>query len=70
MTQVGSFKPAYMNKIMQNWHQKGLHTPAEIETGDKPAGKSAPRAAGSTPKASTPAAGGEKERLMRLLNDI
>lgn len=26
----------YMNRILENWHQKGLHTIAEIEAGDKP----------------------------------
>lgn len=26
----------YMNRILENWHQKGLHTIPEIEAGDKP----------------------------------
>lgn len=26
----------YMNRILENWHQKGLHTIAAIEAGDKP----------------------------------
>ena len=25
----------YLNKILLNWHDKGLHTPAEIEAGDR-----------------------------------
>lgn len=25
----------YLNKILQNWHQKGLHTPEEISQGDR-----------------------------------
>lgn len=28
---------AYMNSILKNWHAKGLHTVAAIETGDRPA---------------------------------
>ena len=27
----------YMNKILTSWHQKGLHTLAEVESGDRPA---------------------------------
>lgn len=26
----------YMNRILENWHQKGLHTVPEIEAGDRP----------------------------------
>lgn len=26
----------YMNKILCSWHEKGLHTPAQIEAGDRP----------------------------------
>lgn len=68
---TGAFKPAYMNKIIQNWHTKGLHTPEEIEAGDKPMGKKqqqpAPRTQAPAPNA-TPS--GEKERLLRLLNEM
>ena len=28
---------AYMNSILKNWHAKGLHSVAAIETGDRPA---------------------------------
>ena len=34
VTQTGSLKWAYMNKIVLSWHQKGLHTVEEIEKGD------------------------------------
>ncbi len=68
---TGAFKPAYMNKIMQSWHSKGLHTPAEIEEGDKPMGKKqnqpAPRVQTGSGNA-VPV--GEKERLLRLLNEM
>ncbi|WP_294547007.1 DnaD domain protein [uncultured Pseudoflavonifractor sp.] len=40
----------YMNSILRSWHQKGLHTPAEIETGDtapvRTQGANAPAPAG------------------------
>ena len=34
VTNTGSLKWSYMNKIMQSWHEKGLHTASEIEAGD------------------------------------
>ena len=68
---TGAFKPAYMNKIIQSWHSKNLHTPAEIQEGDKPVGKAQNRPAPriqAAPASSTPV--GEKERLLRLLNEM
>ena len=67
VTQTGSFKIAYMNKIMLNWDKKGLHTPTEIEAGDTPPAKTKQPAAGQ-PVSRTP--GGEKDRLMKLLEEI
>ena len=29
----------YMDKILKSWHEKGLHTLAEIEAGDRPSGR-------------------------------
>lgn len=41
--QKGSMKWGYMNTILRNWHDAGLHTVAEIEAGDKrPARKKEP----------------------------
>ncbi len=31
---TGGLKWAYMNSILKSWHEKGLHTPTEITTGD------------------------------------
>ena len=31
---TGARKWAYLNRILMSWHEKGLHTPEEIETGD------------------------------------
>lgn len=68
VTQIGSMKMAYMNKIILNWHEKGLHTLSEIMAGDekpqsKTSAKPAPAAAGTAPV-------GEKERLMKLFGDL
>ncbi len=40
----------YMNSILKNWHEKGLHTPGEIEAGD--GRRSAPPAPGKKPAVS------------------
>lgn len=34
VTQIGSLKWPYINKILQSWHENGLHTPEEIQAGD------------------------------------
>lgn len=34
VTNTGALKWSYMNKIMQSWHEKGLHSAGEIESGD------------------------------------
>lgn len=34
VTNTGSLKWNYMNKIVTSWHEKGLHTPADIEAKD------------------------------------
>lgn len=67
VTQTGGVKWPYMNKIVQSWHEKGLHTPEEIAAGDKPLGKPQ-KGAGNTVTAQVP--GGEKERLMKIMQDI
>ncbi len=58
---TGGFKLAYMNKIIQNWHSKGLHTPAEIEVGDVLPGRK------TANKPAAPAAGNEKQRAEDIL---
>lgn len=55
-------KWAYMDKILQNWHQKGLHTPEEINQGDRP---SAPRPANTRPPREEDAAS-IRENLARM----
>lgn len=68
VTQTGGLKWAYMNRIMLNWHEKGLHTPEEIESGDIPPSKPAQKKTAT--RVAPPPQGGEKERLMKLLEDI
>ena len=34
VTNTGALKWGYMNKILQTWHEKKLHTPAEIDAND------------------------------------
>lgn len=36
VTRNRKFKPGYMNGILQNWHQHGLHTAQEIREKDRP----------------------------------
>ena len=56
----------YMNSILRSWHQKGLHTPAEIETGD-----AAPmRPQGPAPNAPTPAGPGADRDAGHMTGDI
>lgn len=67
VTQTNGVKWPYMNRIVQNWHEKGLHTPEEIEAGDKPLGK---LAAKSAPQTTAAPSGDEKERAMKILEMI
>lgn len=56
----------YMNSILRSWHQKGLHTPAEIETGD-----AAPmRPQGPVPNAPAPAGPGADRDAGHMTGDI
>lgn len=52
-------KWAYLNRILMSWHEKGLHTPEEIETGD-------PRAAGKRRAANPAAPAAERDDLDRV----
>ncbi|BDF66238.1 hypothetical protein CE91St43_02100 [Oscillospiraceae bacterium] len=53
----------YMNSILKNWHQKGLHTLAQITAGDSVRPQRPASAAGAT--APQPAAPGEADRRAR-----
>ena len=49
VTNTGGLKWKYMDSIIQSWHRMGLHTPEEIEKGDKRPEKRAGRKTGTAP---------------------
>ena len=66
VTNTGSLKWNYMDRIVRSWHEKGLHTPEEIERGDAPRRRqSAPV---SRPGAEVRAE--ELERMKRLYDKL
>ena len=38
---TGKLTWAYLNRILLSWHEKGLHTPAEVQTADRKPGTQA-----------------------------
>ena len=54
----------YMNRILASWHEKGLHTLAEVEAGD------APRASGSRPASGRRPASGQSGRDASMREDM
>jgi len=46
----GELKWPYCNGILKRWHQAGLHTPAEVEAGDRPSGQRGAAPAGQAGK--------------------
>ncbi|MDR1065681.1 MAG: DnaD domain protein [Oscillospiraceae bacterium] len=71
VTKTGQLAWSYMDKIINNWHGKGLHTAAEITErdtrADKPPARS--KASGKAPSRAAPD-GDEFERMKRLLSGI
>ena len=63
MTNTGSLKWPYMDRILRSWHEKGLHSPEEIRL------KDAPRRKAAAPAASTPADVDLRE-LEKALNEL
>lgn len=69
VTQTGGLKWPYMNKIIHNWHDKGLHTPEEIQAGDcLPSRRKGNQTAGEPPALRSP--GGEKESLRKFYESL
>ena len=54
ITNTNSLKWSYMRKILQSWHEKGLHSPAEIREKDPPRTHSAAPAAAGTNRSQKP----------------
>ncbi|MBP5166651.1 MAG: DnaD domain protein [Oscillospiraceae bacterium] len=53
----------YMNRIMESWHKKGLHSVSEIEAGDR-------RTSPARAQASGAPTGEEYERMRRFVNKL
>ena len=55
VTNTRKFSAAYMNRILMNWHEKGLHTLSEIQEKDRPsvalAGRTVPTGTAADPQA-------------------
>lgn len=64
VVKCGSLKWAYMNRILLSWNEKGLHTVAQIETGDRP-----PRQR-STPQESGSAVREDMARMARYYQQL
>ena len=66
VTNIGQLKWSYMNKIVLSWHDKGLHSPEEIEKGD------AARRTASKPKTSRSASSGagDLERMKKIYDKV
>ena len=58
LTNTGGLKWGYMNGILKSWHEKGLHTPADVRDKDTRRGKG------------TPDAGNSPQNLDRLMADL
>ena len=57
---TGALNWAYMNKILQRWHEQGLHTAADVQSGDR---KSVPKGASGELGAA------ELEAIQRVLRE-
>ena len=64
MIQCKELRWSYLNKILLNWHQKGLHTLQEIEEGDRR------RPAKPAEERSAAAPGKNVERMKKYLEDM
>lgn len=67
VTNTGQLKWNYMNRIIQSWHEKGLHTTQEIADGD------APRRSSGGPRQSQrtePSRMGELERMKKIYDKV
>lgn len=65
VTNTGSLKWNYMNKIVSSWHQKGIHTAREIDEKDR----RSPRPV-KTPDAGAPASQEELDRLRSIYEKV
>ncbi len=66
VSKKGELAWPYMNRILENWHAKGLHTVPEIEAGDRPPRRGRTPA---DPAAARPEAG-EYDRMRDYMNKL
>lgn len=64
VTNTGSLKWNYMDSIIRSWHEKGLHSPEEIELRDAPRRRQAERSAPAR------ADSGDLERMRRIYDKL
>ncbi len=66
VSKKGELAWPYMNRILENWHAKGLHTVPEIEAGDRPPRRGSPagKDAAARPEA------GEYDRMQDYMNKL
>ena len=60
----------YMNRILENWHAKGLHTLPEIEAGDAPPRRGGQGSGNAGKKVSAGPTSEDYERMQRLLRKM
>lgn len=67
-TNTGGLKWKYADSIVRSWHEKGLHTPEEIEAGDRKESRSARSGARRVSAAAAPTSEDDRtlEQLARL----
>lgn len=63
---TGSLQWKYMNSIVSSWHSKGLHTPEEIDRGDRRQNSSAQRSE-QKPSGNTVSGSSDLDRMEKLL---
>ncbi len=66
VSKKGELAWPYMNRILENWHAKGLHTVPEIEAGDRPPRRGGPQ--GETAPARPEA--GEYDRMQDYMKKL
>ncbi len=66
VSKKGELAWPYMNRILENWHSKGLHTVPEIEAGDRPPRRGGPQ--GETAPARPEA--GEDDRMQDYMKKL
>jgi len=70
LLKTGALKWGYMNSIVKNWHEKNLHTPTEIQTGDTRPQQSLKSPPPAAPPPDSDGHDAELERMKKILDVI